>query len=56
MCEFKVINQTDESQIAEDILILTYTENNELWNVVKQFAGVLIVDRTADGIIFGTEE
>jgi len=30
MCEFKVINETDGSQIAEDILILSYTEDNEL--------------------------
>ena len=30
MCEFKIIKQNDGSQILEDIVILTYTENNEL--------------------------
>lgn len=30
MCEFKIINETDGSQIGEDILVLSYTENNEL--------------------------
>ncbi len=38
MCEFKIINQTDGSQIAEDILILSYTENNEL--VLKDVLGM----------------
>jgi len=30
MCEFKIINESDGSQIAEDILILSYTDDNEL--------------------------
>lgn len=30
MCEFKIINERDGSQIAEDILILSYTDDNEL--------------------------
>ena len=30
MCEFKIKNKTDGSQIGEDILVLSYTENNEL--------------------------
>ncbi|MFX0035477.1 MAG: hypothetical protein ACFE9I_07545 [Candidatus Hermodarchaeota archaeon] len=30
MCEFKIINQADGSQIAEDILVLSYTDENEL--------------------------
>lgn len=30
MCEFKIIKKNDASQIGEDILLLTYTENNEL--------------------------
>ena len=30
MCEFKIINETDGSQIAEDILVLSYTDKNEL--------------------------
>jgi predicted RNA-binding protein len=38
MCEFKIINQINGSQIAEDILILTYTENNEL--VLKDVLGM----------------
>ncbi|MFW9818081.1 MAG: hypothetical protein ACFFE5_00610 [Candidatus Thorarchaeota archaeon] len=38
MCEFKIINKNDGSQIAEDILILSYTENNEL--VLKDVLGM----------------
>ena len=30
MCEFKIIKKNDASQIGEDILMLSYTENNEL--------------------------
>ena len=30
MCEFKIIRKNDESQIAEEILVLSYTDNNEL--------------------------
>ncbi len=33
MCEFKIISQKNESkenQIAEEILVLSYTDNNEL--------------------------
>lgn len=30
MCEFKIIKKNDDSQISEDIVILSYTENNEL--------------------------
>ena len=30
MCEFKIIKQNDGSQILEDIVVLNYTENNEL--------------------------
>ncbi|MFX0001747.1 MAG: hypothetical protein ACFE9Q_14565 [Candidatus Hodarchaeota archaeon] len=30
MCEFKIINKTDGSQIGEDILVLSYTDDNEL--------------------------
>ena len=30
MCEFKIIKKNNGSQILEDIVILTYTENNEL--------------------------
>ncbi len=38
MCEFKVINESDGSQIGEDILVLSYTENNEL--IVKDILGM----------------
>ncbi len=37
MCEFKVIKQNNGSQVAEDILVLSYTENNEL--VVRDILG-----------------
>ena len=30
MCEFKIIKKNDGSQISEDIVILSYTEKNEL--------------------------
>ena len=30
MCEFKIIDQSSGAQIGEDILILSYTEENEL--------------------------
>jgi len=30
MCEFKIIKRNDGSQILEDIVILSYTKNNEL--------------------------
>ena len=30
MCEFKVIKRNDGSQIMEEIVILSYNENNEL--------------------------
>ena len=30
MCEFKIIKKNDGSQIGEDIVILSYTEDNEL--------------------------
>ncbi len=30
MCEFKIINKNDGAQLGEDILILSYTEENEL--------------------------
>ncbi|MFX0004743.1 MAG: hypothetical protein ACFE9C_14075 [Candidatus Hodarchaeota archaeon] len=38
MCEFKIMNKTDGSQIAEDILILSYTDDNEL--VLKDVLGM----------------
>jgi len=30
MCEFKIIKKNDGSQLLEDIVILSYTEDNEL--------------------------
>lgn len=30
MCEFKIIKQNDGSQMLEDIVVLNYTDNNEL--------------------------
>ncbi|MBD3254394.1 MAG: hypothetical protein GF383_04835 [Candidatus Lokiarchaeota archaeon] len=30
MCEFKVIRKNDDSQVGEDIVVLGYTEENEL--------------------------
>lgn len=30
MCEFKILKQNDGSQILEDIVVLNYTDNNEL--------------------------
>lgn len=30
MCEFKIIRKNDEKQVAEEILVLNYSENNEL--------------------------
>ena len=30
MCEFKIISKNDDSQILEDIVILSYNEENEL--------------------------
>ncbi len=30
MCEFKIIRRNDEKQVAEEILVLNYSENNEL--------------------------
>lgn len=38
MCEFKIINKTDGSQLAEDILVLFYTDNNEL--ILKDVLGM----------------
>ena len=30
MCEFKIIRKSDDSQILEDIVVLSYTEDNHL--------------------------
>ena len=47
MCEFKIIKQNDGSQILEDIVVLSYTENNELL-----FRDILGIGETLDsGII-----
>jgi hypothetical protein len=38
MCEFKIIDKKDGVQLGEDVLILSYTENNEL--VFKDVLGM----------------
>lgn len=38
MCEFKIIKKNDGSQILEDIVILSYTEKNEL--LFKDILGI----------------
>jgi len=38
MCEFKIIKKNDESQVAEEILVLSYTDDNEL--VLKDVLGM----------------
>ncbi|MFX1456875.1 MAG: hypothetical protein ACFFDB_15985 [Promethearchaeota archaeon] len=38
MCEFKIINMSDGSQLLEDIVILSYNENSEL--VLKDVIGM----------------
>ena len=38
MCEFKIIKKNDGSQILEEIVILSYTENNEL--LFKDILGI----------------
>ena len=38
MCEFKIIKKNDDSQIGEDVIILGYTEENEL--VFKDILGM----------------
>ena len=38
MCEFKIIRKNDGSQIGEDILVLSYTEDDEL--VFKDVLGM----------------
>ncbi|MFX1391813.1 MAG: hypothetical protein ACFE9Z_17245 [Promethearchaeota archaeon] len=38
MCEFKIINKSDGTQIAEEILVLSYTDTHEL--VFKDVLGM----------------
>jgi len=38
MCEFKIIRQNDGSQIQEDMVILSYNEENEL--ILKDVIGM----------------
>ncbi|MFW9897499.1 MAG: hypothetical protein ACFFD7_16965 [Candidatus Thorarchaeota archaeon] len=38
MCEFKIINKSDSSQLLEDIVILSYNEKSEL--VLKDVIGM----------------
>jgi predicted RNA-binding protein len=46
MCEFKIVKKNDGSQILEDIVVLTYTENNELL-----FKDILGVGETLDSAL-----
>ena len=46
MCEFKIIKKNDGSQILEDIVVLTYTDNNELL-----FKDILGVGETLDSAL-----
>lgn len=38
MCEFKIIKQNDNKEIAEDILVLSYNDNNNL--LIKDVLGM----------------
>ena len=38
MCEFKVIKNNNQAQIAEDVVISNYTDNNEL--ILKDILGM----------------
>jgi len=38
VCEFKIIRENDGSQIGEEILVLSYTEDNEL--IIKDVLGM----------------
>jgi len=38
LCEFKIIKQNDGSQILEDIVVISYTESNEL--LFKDILGI----------------
>ncbi len=38
MCEFKVLRNKDHDQLAEDVVIVNYTENNEL--ILKDIMGM----------------
>ncbi len=45
MCEFKIIRKNDGSQIMEDIVIVYYTEDNEI--VFKDVLGMAEVLKSA---------
>ena len=45
MCEFKVIKKNDGSQILQDIVILSYTEDNEL--LFKDIIGMCEILKSA---------
>jgi len=45
MCEFKIIRKNDGSQIMEDIVIVNYSENNEI--VFKDVLGMAEILKSA---------
>ncbi|MBN1802566.1 MAG: CooT family nickel-binding protein [Candidatus Lokiarchaeota archaeon] len=45
MCEFKIVKENDGNQVAEDILVLSYTDTNEL--VVRDILGTGAVFNSA---------
>ena len=45
MCEFKIIRKNDDSQLTEDIVIVNYTEDNEL--VLKDILGMAEILKSA---------
>jgi predicted RNA-binding protein len=45
MCEFKIIRKNDGSQIMEDIVIVNYTEENEI--VFKDVLGMAEILKSA---------
>ncbi|MFX1340506.1 MAG: CooT family nickel-binding protein [Promethearchaeota archaeon] len=45
MCEFKIVRKNDGSQIMEDIVIINYTEDNEI--VFKDVLGMAEIVKSA---------
>ncbi len=45
MCEFKIIRKSDGSQIMEDIVIVNYTEENEI--IFKDILGMAEILKSA---------
>ena len=45
MCEFKIINQTDNTQLGEEIVVAHYSQNNQL--LLKDILGTAITLESA---------